>query len=72
MSAKIRIKCPNCGEAKNVFSVNDACPECKKPLGLTEEGEAFPDCDVSEIKAARAAGITNGDTDGNFRPYDTI
>ncbi len=43
-----------------------------RALELTEEGEAFPDCDAPEIKIARAAGITNGDTDGNLRPYDTI
>ncbi len=43
-----------------------------RALELTEEGEAFPDCDAPEIRIARAAGITNGDTDGNFRPYDTI
>ncbi len=43
-----------------------------RALGLSAEGEAFPDCDVKEIKIARKAGITNGDTDGNFRPYDTI
>lgn len=43
-----------------------------RALGLTEEGEAFPDCDIKEIKIAQRAGITNGDTDGNFRPYDTI
>ncbi|MBE7025605.1 MAG: S-layer homology domain-containing protein [Ruminococcaceae bacterium] len=43
-----------------------------RALGLTEEGEAFPDCDVKEIKIARRAGITTGDTDGNFRPNDTI
>lgn len=38
MPAKIRIKCPHCGEPNNVYSVNDACPACKQPLGLTEEG----------------------------------
>lgn len=43
-----------------------------RALGLSDEGEAFPDCDAAEIKIARKAGITNGDTDGNFRPYDTI
>ncbi|MBE6808095.1 MAG: hypothetical protein E7524_01355 [Ruminococcaceae bacterium] len=41
MSAKIRIKCPHCGEAKNVLSVNDICPNCKQPLGLSEEGSIY-------------------------------
>ena len=41
MSAKIRIKCPHCGDASNVHTVNDACPECKKPLGLVEEGNIY-------------------------------
>ncbi len=41
MSAKIRIKCPHCGEAKNVLSVNDICPKCKQPLGLSEEGSIY-------------------------------
>ena len=41
MSAKIRIKCPNCGEAKNVHSINESCPECKNPLGIVEEGNIY-------------------------------
>jgi len=41
MSAKIRIKCPHCGEVKNVSSVNDICPKCKQPLGLSEEGSIY-------------------------------
>lgn len=41
MSAKIRIKCPHCGEAINVHSVTDACSECKKPLDIAEEGNIY-------------------------------
>ena len=41
MSAKIRIKCPHCGEASNVHSVNDLCPECKKPMDIVEEGNIY-------------------------------
>lgn len=41
MSAKIRIKCPHCKEASNVLSVNSACPECGKPLELSEEGSIY-------------------------------
>ena len=38
MAAKIRIKCPHCGDANNVHSVNDLCPKCNQPLGVVEEG----------------------------------
>ena len=38
MSAKIRIKCPHCGDANNVYAINEPCPKCKQPMGLVEEG----------------------------------
>ena len=41
MSAKIRIKCPHCQEVLNVPSVNYICSECKKPLGIVEEGNIY-------------------------------
>ena len=41
MAAKLRVKCPHCGEASNVFSVNDNCPKCSRPLGLEEEGSIY-------------------------------
>ena len=41
MAAKLRIKCPHCGEANNFESVNDTCPKCNKPLGLEEEGSIY-------------------------------
>ena len=41
MPAKLRVKCPRCGEASNVFTVNDICPKCRQPLGLVEEGSIF-------------------------------
>lgn len=41
MAAKIRIKCSHCGEANNVHSLNDLCPKCNKPLGLSEEGSIY-------------------------------
>lgn len=41
MAAKIRIKCPHCGEAENLLSISDSCPKCKKPLGLEEEGSIY-------------------------------
>lgn len=43
-----------------------------RTLGIAGEGEAFGDCDLPEVIAARAVGIANGDTDGNFRPGDPI
>ena len=41
MAAKIRIKCPHCGDASNVHTIADACPECKRPTELTEEGSIY-------------------------------
>ena len=41
MAAKIRIKCPHCGDASNVHTVQDVCPECKKPMDLVEEGSIY-------------------------------
>ncbi|MBR4057186.1 MAG: hypothetical protein IKK00_03505 [Oscillospiraceae bacterium] len=41
MSAKIRIKCAHCGEASNVHSVYEPCPNCKQPLGIQEEGSIY-------------------------------
>lgn len=41
MSAKIRIKCPHCGEANNVHSVNDPCPKCHMATNVMEEGSIY-------------------------------
>ena len=41
MAAKIRIKCPLCGDASNVHTVQDVCPECKRPMDLVEEGNIY-------------------------------
>ncbi len=41
MAAKLRMKCPHCGEASNVFTVNDLCPKCNQPLGGVEEGSIY-------------------------------
>jgi len=43
-----------------------------RTLGLSGEGEAFPDCDTAEVKTARTLGIVTGDTDGNFNPKAPI
>ena len=41
MAAKLRVQCPHCGEASNVFTVNDYCPKCNRPLGLEEQGSIY-------------------------------
>lgn len=41
MAAKIRIKCPHCGEASNVASLNEVCTKCRQPLGTPEEGSIY-------------------------------
>ena len=41
MSAKIRIKCPHCSEAKNVHSIDEVCPKCHKPMDIAEEGNIY-------------------------------
>ena len=41
MAAKIRIKCPHCGDVNNVHSIYDACPKCKNPMGLNEEASIY-------------------------------
>ncbi len=43
-----------------------------RALGLSGEGEAFPDCDTAEVKTARGLGIVTGDTNGNFNPKSPI
>lgn len=41
MAAKIRIKCPQCGEASNVHNVTDLCPKCAKSTDTVEEGNIY-------------------------------
>ena len=41
MAAKLRIKCPHCGEASNIRTMTDPCPECKKPLDLPNQGYLY-------------------------------
>lgn len=41
MAAKIRIKCPHCGEVANVHSVDTPCSKCAKPLDVAEEGNIY-------------------------------
>ena len=67
MSAKIRIKCPHCGEAQNVFSINDLCSRCQQPLGLSEEGSIFIYRQGSPIGVASGFGLYI-----NNQPYGYI
>ncbi len=41
MQANIRIKCPHCGEASNVNTINDLCPGCHKNIDTVEEGNIY-------------------------------
>ena len=37
MSAKVRIKCPHCGDAANLKENEFICPECDKPVQIPQE-----------------------------------
>ena len=67
MSAKIRIKCPHCGEASNVHSVYEPCPKCKQPMGIQEEGSIYIYRQGSAYGIAGAFGL-----DINQQPYGHI
>lgn len=41
MSAKVRIKCPYCGEVANLHEGEAACPKCHKPLGVNSEASIY-------------------------------
>lgn len=41
MEAKIRAKCPRCGEVVNIHTENDVCPKCKSPMELSGEGKIY-------------------------------
>ncbi len=38
MAAKIRVKCPHCGDANNVHSIHEPCPKCKRPMNIPQQG----------------------------------
>lgn len=67
MSAKIRIKCAHCGEASNVHSVYEPCPNCKQPLGIQEEGSIYIYRQGSAYGIAGAFGLYI-----NQQPYGHI
>lgn len=41
MAAKLRIKCPHCGDVNNINTPNDLCPKCKQPLNLPTEAAIY-------------------------------
>ena len=42
MSAKLRIKCPHCGEAFNAHTVADACPKCRQATNIpADQGKLY-------------------------------
>ena len=41
MNAKIRFKCPHCGEVMNVASPNQTCNKCHNPIQLPPEGSIY-------------------------------
>lgn len=67
MIPKIRVKCPHCGHASNVQSVNDICPKCKQPLGLSDEGSIYIYRQGSFFGCAGAFGLyINGEPYGHI------
>ena len=54
MSATIRVRCANCGETINVSNINDPCPECRKSLGVQEDGNIYL------YRKGAFTGIANG------------
>lgn len=67
MAAKIRVKCSHCGEASNVFSVNDACPKCNQPVDAVEEGNIYVYRQGSPFGVASGFGLYL-----NEQPYGYI
>lgn len=41
MAATLRAKCPHCGAAENVHTLNDFCPKCRQPLNLPQQGYIY-------------------------------
>lgn len=68
MAAKIRLKCPYCGEAFNIPSGGAAvCPKCKKPLAVPNEGWLYLYRQGSPMGIAGGFGIYLNNT-----PYGYI
>ena len=73
MSAKIRIKCPHCGEASNVKPDVTICPECKKPISLSPEGCIYLYRQGSPYGVAGGFGIyINGAPFGHIGNRETL
>lgn len=67
MTAKLRVKCPHCGTAENVFSVNDICPKCKNPMNAPAQGNIYIYRQGSFYGVAGAFGLyLNGEPYGHI------
>ena len=67
MEAKLRIKCPHCGEVSNVRPDVQVCPECRKPVSLCPEACIYLYRQGSFYGVAGGFGIyINGDPYGKI------
>ena len=70
---KIRIKCPHCGDASNIRPGDTQCPECKKPIALSEEGKIYLYRQGSVYGVAGAFGVyINGEAFGHIGNKETL
>ncbi len=67
MAAKLRIKCPHCGEAQNVFPNVSVCGKCKQPVALPPDGCIYIYRQGSPLGVAGGFGIYI-----NGQPYGYI
>ena len=65
MAAKIRIKCPVCKDASNVYPNATVCPECKKEIAIPTDGCIYIYRQGSPLGIAGGFGIyINGEPYG--------
>ena len=65
MEAKIRVKCPHCGEVVNIRSEQDACPKCRAQMEIPNEGSIYIYRQGSVYGVAGGFGLfINGDAHG--------
>ena len=57
MAAKIRFKCPNCGEVANYHNAGEACAKCKQPLIDPCEGKIYVYRQGSPLGIASGFGL---------------
>ena len=67
MTAKLRFKCPHCGEVFNAHAVTDTCPNCKQPVCQAEEGRIYIYRQGSVYGVAGGFGLyINGESYGHI------